>query len=209
MYKLFLTSLKLLILFGRNSIGCINSPYITYRRLAEEKTDVRQSVYIFGLALGYFAFTVFVRSGIRNPYLLTMKYNSLFLGGAAAFFLMVLFLFLSGKVFKKQTRLPALILLWSYTLLPTLTWFLFTSLMYLLLPPPRTLSIWGKMYSVFFISFSLSLLLWKIILYYLTLRFGLRLDFWRIGIITAVLTPIITGYSILMYRMGIFRIPFI
>lgn len=209
MYKLFLTSLKLLILFGRNSVGCVNSPYITYRRLAEEKTDARQSVYILMLSLGYFAFAAFVRSGFRNPYLLTMKYNSLFLGAGAAFFLMVFFLFLSGKVFKKKTRLPALILLWSYTILPTLTWFFFTSLMYLLVPPPRTLSLWGKMYSVFFISFSFAVLLWKIILAYLTLRFGLQLDLWRIGIITAVLTPIVAGYSILMYRMGIFRIPFL
>ena len=207
--NILLTSLRLMVLFSRNSVGCLNSPYITYRKLADEKSDMRQAIYIFILSAGYFIFASLIRSGFRNPYLLTMKFNILLLGGFSGFALMLLFLTIIGKSFKIFPGLKKLIFLWSYTLLPTLTWFFFTSFMYLIIPPPRTLSFSGKLYSIFYVVFSLSLLLWKLILYYLTLRFGLKLDLQKISIATLILIPVIAGYSVLMYRLGVFRIPFI
>lgn len=209
MADLFLTLLKLSIFFGRNTIGCINRPYITYRKLSEERTDVRQTIYIFILAVSYFAFASLLRTGVRNPYLLTVKFNSLLLGGCFGFLASVFLLLVLGRLLGYKGSFKTLFILWAYSLLPTLVWFFLTSFAYLILPPPRTLSIWGKMYSVLFIAFSIALLSWKIILYFLTLRFGLRFGIGKIISISTVLAPFFIAYSVLMYRLGIFRIPFI
>lgn len=203
-----LKSIRLAVLFLRNTFGCVNSPYVTYRRLAA-RTSLFQTVFIFALVFAYFAFASAVRTGISNPYLLTLKFNSLILGWGIGFLGIITALYVLGRMAGSIVSFKTLFFLWSYTLLPTLVWFFLTSLMYLAFPPPRTLSMMGKLYSVLFISFSIGLLLWKIILYYLTLRFGAKLDLWRISLISAVLSPLIVGYSILMYRFGIFRIPFL
>lgn len=209
MADFFLTLLKLSIFFGRNTIGCLNRPYITYRKLSEEKTEAGQTIYIFILTVVYFAFVSLLRTGIRNPYLLTIKFNSLFWGGCFGFLASIFLLFVLGRLLGSKGSFKTLFILWAYSLLPTLVWFFLTSFAYLILPPPRTLSIWGKMYSVLFIAFSIALLSWKIILYFLTLRFGLRFDLGKIMVISTMLAPFFIAYSVLMYRLGIFRIPFI
>lgn len=209
MSNFLLKILKLFILFGKNTWGCINRPYITYRRLTQKSIDAKQTIFIFILAVGYFTFASLLRTGVRNPYLLTIKFNSLLAGGAIGFLGIIACFFILGKLIKANTQLLTIFILWAYSLLPTIIWFFFTSFMFLLLPPPRTLSIWGKLYSVFFIAFSFALLFWKIILYYLTLRFALRLDLFRIIFVSMILTPVFVGYSVLMYRLGIFRIPFV
>lgn len=209
MVTFLLKSLRFLILFARNSFGCLNHPYVTYRSLSLEKTKQGQTVYIFILTLAYFAFASLLRTGLRNPYLLTFKFNSLVMGGLIGFLGTIFLFYILGKIFFGKKKLKTLFILWSYSLLPTIIWFFVTSLMYLILPPPRTLSIWGKMYSLVFVAFSLAVLLWKIILYYLTLRFGLRLDLFKIIIVSAFFTLFLFGYSLLMYKYGIFRIPFI
>lgn len=209
--SIFVKILRLAVLFVRNAVGCFFAPYITYRHIAtsEKKDDAYQTVFILILTLCYFAFASLVRVGWRNPFILTLKFNSLFLAAAGGFVGIMLFLYLLGKVWGGAGKLCHLVTLWAYTLLPTVIWFFLTSILYILLPPPRTLSIWGKLYSVIFIAVSVGLLFWKMILYYLTLRFGLRLDLFRIVVSTVMIAPIIAVYSILMYRMGIFRIPFI
>lgn len=204
-----LTILKLSIIFCRNSVGCINNPYTTYRRLAKSANDTKQTIFILLMALGYFAFASLVRIGVRHPYLLTLKFNLLTLGAGLGFMSMVFFLFLVGKIFRREGKFETLFLLWSYSLLPTIVWFFATSVLYIFLPPPRTFSLLGKLYSVVYMAFSIALFFWKAILYYLTLRFGLRLDLFRIAVVSIVLSPIIIGYSILMYNLGIFRIPFL
>lgn len=204
-----LTFLRLITLFLKNTAGCINSPYTTYRKLADGKTDSRQILFIFLLALCYFAFASAVRVGIRHPYLLTFKLNQLILGGVTGFAGMIAYLFIMGRLLGSVSRFTTLCLLWAYTLLPTIMWFFTTSFVYLILPPPRTLSIWGKLFSVVFIAYSLAILLWKLILYYLTLRFGLRIGLAKIGAVSMILAPIICIYSILMYQLRIFRIPFL
>lgn len=201
--------LRLFILFGRNAVGCINKPYITYRKLAAEKSDPKQTIFIYVFVLAYFIFAALIRSGFRNPYILTVKFNSLVLGGFLGFLAIIALFVVLGKILSGKANLTSLFILWSYSLLPTLTWFSATSVLYLLLPPPRTLAIWGKAYSIFFVTFSLAVLFWKLILYYLTLRFGLRFGMGKI-IITSIFTVSFIGfYSILMYQYRIFRIPFI
>lgn len=210
MYEfLMYTILRLLIIFGKNSIGCINSPYITYRRLASQKTDLRQIIFILCITVIYFVFASLARAGMHSPYLLTLKFNSLIIGAGIGFISMVVFLYLMGKIAGSTGSFKTLLILWSYTLLPTLVWFFLTSFFYIVLPPPRTLSIWGKLFSLWFVFFSSGVFLWKLILYYLTLRFGLRFDLYKISLISTVVVPAVLGYSYIMYKAGIFRIPFL
>lgn len=106
-------------------------------------------------------------------------------------------------------KLRGLALLWGYSLIPTVIWFFVTSLLYIVLPPPRTSSVQGVLFSIFFLVFSITLFFWKATITYLTLRFGLRLDLSRILVVLVVTIPLLVLYSIGMFRLGIFRIPFI
>lgn len=209
MSNFLLKFFRLFILFSRNTVGCINKPYVTYRKLADEKTDSWQTVYIFILVIGYFAFASLIRAGLKNPFLLTFKFNSLFLGGLTGFFFIILLLAVFGRIIGSQIRLKTVFTLWSFSLLPTIVWFFATSILYVVFPPPRTLTVLGKAYSLLYIAFSLALLFWKLILYYLTLRFGLRLVLAKIMLVSLLVIPSLISYSLLMYRLGIFRIPFI
>ena len=204
-----ITFLRLSLLFTRNVIGCINSPYVTYRNLIEEKTGLKQTGFIFFLVLAYFIFVSLIRLPVRNPYLLTLKFNILLVSWLSGFLGIILLLYFLGRLVKVQGSFRTIFILWSWSLLPTLTWFFLTSFMFIIFPPPRTLSIWGQLYSLFFIAFSFSLLFWKLILYYLTLRFALRFDLLKIIIVSLMLVPFMVAYSMVMYSLGIFRIPFI
>lgn len=201
--------LKLLILFLRNSYGCLSYPYLTYRKLSNTKTDVQQTLFIFILIALYFLFAGLIRSGMKNPFILTLKFSSLIFSFLTGFVIIMLLFYLAAKLTKTDWVLRKVFILWSYSLWPTLIWFLVTSILYLLLPPPRSFSMLGKLYSLIFISFSLALLLWKFILYFLTLRFGLKFNFYQIGLSSLIIFPILSIYSVVMYRLGIFRIPFI
>lgn len=204
-----MAAFRLFILFSRNCAGCITAPYATYRKLAKETTDFEQSLYIIFLSVAYFGFASIVRSGFNNPFLLTLKFNALVIGAVAGFLFITGVYFLLGRALGGTGTIKTIAFLWSFTLLPTIIWFFGTSILYLLFPPPRTLSIPGKTYSLFFTIFSLGLLYWKLILAYLTLRFGIKLDLYRIVFIALIMLPLIGLYSLIMYHFKIFRIPFL
>jgi hypothetical protein len=209
MEDLIIFCLRLIILFLRNVLGCINKPYITYRKLADNSADVKQVVFIVLLVLGYFSLASLIKTGIRNPFLLTAKFNSLLITFIIGFILSLSVFYIMGKINNKSVILKSIIILWAYSLLPTIIWFFITSVFYIILPPPRNLTVLGKIYSIVYISFSIGILYWKVILYYLTLRFGLRFDFKKIMITTSVYLPVMSIFSIEAYRLGVFRIPFI
>lgn len=200
--------LKLFILFTKNLALVINAPYVAFRKLGKGE-DVGQTGFIFAIALLYFAFASLIRQGLSNPYLLTLEFNKLVFFSSINFLLSIVLLYQVGKMFGGKGTISSIFLSWSYTLLPTITWFFITSLMYIFLPPPRTLSTPGKLFSIAFIAISLTLLFWKLVLYYLTLRFSFKLDLLRIIGVSIVLAPFICIYGIGMYRLGVFRIPFI
>jgi hypothetical protein len=197
------------IFFIRNIIGCVNKPYVTYRKLSEQKSGNGQIFYIFLLIIGYFSFASVVKTGLRNPFLLTVKFNLLLITFAIGFLISILIFYLCGSLFKSKFSPIKVVVLWSYSMLPTIIWFFVTSILYVMLPPPRTFSSLGKIYSISFISFSIGLLYWKVILYYLTLRFGLRLELQRIMIVSSVFIPVVIIYSLIAYNLGIYKIPFI
>ena len=205
---IFITIFSKLLLFARNFVGIVNAPYSTYRNLAQ-KQDFTQTIFIFLLVLLYFLFSSVIRVGLYNPFFLTVKFNIIFFGAVIGFLGMILLLYYLGKLIGGSGKLNTIFFLWSFSLIPTLFLFLSTSILYVLLPPPRTYSLSGKLYSVVYIIFSFSLLWWKLMLYYLTLRFGHKLDFSKIAFVSQVIFLLTGVYSWLMYKSGVFRIPFI
>lgn len=195
--------------FARTCVGILNSPYVTVRSLSVKQVEFTHTLFVIGLTVFYFTFASLIRTGLRNPFLLTMRFNSLMTGALIGYLGMVFLLAIGAKVMKGQAKVSTLVVLWSYTLLPTFIWFFTTSLLYILIPPPRTLSLAGKVYSSVYVVFSMTVLFWKMVLYYFTLRFGLRLDLLRIAVFTLIAAPFVAIYSIAMYRWGIFRIPYL
>ena len=122
---------------------------------------------------------------------------------------MLALLVIGSKLFGGQLNMRRLIQLWSYTLVPTWVWFFTTSLLYVLLPPPRTMNLTGKVYSSFYVVFSMMVLFWKMILYYLTLRFGFRFDLYKIAAFSLIVVPFVIAFSVVLFRLGIFRIPYL
>jgi len=198
-----------LITFAKNACGCLNNPYVTIRTLSIKRQDFSSAIVMMVLTIAYFSFASLIRTGLQNPFLLTVRFNSLLIGALVGFLGMVALLSIGGKVLKGYINVASLIVLWSYTLLPTLLWFLVTSLLFIFIPPPRTMSFPGKVFSSLYLVFSMAVLLWKMILYYLTLRFGLRFDLSKIVVFSLIMVPFIGVYSWSMYRLGIFRIPFL
>lgn len=209
MESFVLSLIRSFIIFGRNLVGVFNNPYVTYRKLTREETDLKQTVFIPLLVILYFAFVSALRVGVRNPFLITVKFNLLLLASVAGFAGILVLFYIGGSFMGGKGSIKQIYTLWIFSLIPTLVWFFATSILYLILPPPRTLSFAGKLYSVVYIAFSIATLLWKTILYYLTLRFSLKLDLSKIMKLSFLIVMFIYVYSILMYKWGIFRIPFI
>ncbi len=176
--------------FGRNTIGLVIKPYETYRRIID-RGSAWELVYVAVLA--------------------SLLLVSIVKVGAAAvtYTLVVSAAWFVGQCVGGRGTLKSVALGWGYTLLPTVCWFFMTSLLYVLLPPPRTTSFAGIAFSVLFLVVSATLFFWKLTLGYLTLRFGLKLDLARILVVVAVVAPIVGAWSWGMYRLGIFKVPFL
>jgi hypothetical protein len=108
-----------------------------------------------------------------------------------------------------QERMRAIMITWTHTLFPTIIWFYATLLFYVILPPPRTISLLGQIFSIFYIAFSVSLLSWKLILVYLSIRFSLRVHVYRVFYYLLLYIALSIPLWIQFYRLGISRIPFI
>jgi len=196
------------ILFARNVAGILMRPYETYRRIVT-KGSVWELGYIGALVALYLATATIVKNPYFRPFFLTRQYVVLLSATGCTFCVVVGLYAIIGRIFKSSGTLRALVMGWGYSLVPTLTWFWITSLLYIILPPPRTTGVLGIAFSVVYLIFSAVVLFWKIILAYLTIRFALRFDFKKIVATFAVAIPILGIYSVAMYRLGIFKIPFI
>lgn len=179
----------------------IFTPYKTMRKIAQEK-DVNQVLIIGFLILFYFYFSSFFRKE-TVPFILIF---SIFLFN---FSFTIFFFYLLSKLFNKNLSITSFIFTFSYSLIPTLLWFFTNSFLYVMIPPPRTASMLGQSFSIFFITFSLSLLFWKLILFYLSVRFSSRQNFYRVIYFILLYLVFLTPFSYFMYYLKIFRIPFI
>lgn len=194
--------------FGRNTIGIVTRPYETYRRIID-KGNIWEVGYIGVLFALYFALASLVKTAAFRPFLLTKQFVVLGAGAGGGFLVVVLMLWVTTRLLGGQGNLLRLALAWAYTLIPTTAWFLATSILSVILPPPRTTSIPGIAFSALFLIFSATLFWWKCTLAYLALRFAMKLDLPRIAIAIALTAPVIAIYSVAMYRLGIFKVPFV
>lgn len=196
------------IAFSRNAVGVAVKPYETYRRIAAKGTLYELVYLALSLAL-YFAAASWVKTASFRPFLLTHQFVVLALAATGGYLLSVgVFLFV-GQLLGGSKRVAPLFLTWGYTLLPTVVWFWVTSFLYVILPPPRTESPAGIIFSIVYLVFSTMMLAWKLTLGYLSLRFGLKLDLARILVVGAAALAAWGAYSTWMYQAGIFRVPFL
>ena len=166
------------------------------------ETDFWQIFLIFFFIFIYFKFVYFLRD---DSYPASFTFF-IFLFN---FFIMIFFFYFLVRFFGKKPKLLPFVFTFSYSLLPTFFWFISVSFLHLLLPPLRTVSFLDQFFSIFFITYSLSLLLWKVILFYLALRFSTKLGFYRIIYMITLFILWFIPYSVLLYYLKIFRVPFI
>lgn len=190
-----------LLLIIKNFFGLIFFPYRTVRKISLER-DYYQALIIFFLVFIYFKGVYFLRD---EPYPATLVFSIFLIN----FFLTMIFFYFTGKFFNPKINYQSLVLTFAYSLFPTLVWFISTSILYIFLPPPRSLSFLGKGFSIFFIAYSVSLFAWKLILVFLSLRFSLKLSFYQISYLMILYLTWFLPYSLLLYHFRLFRIPFI
>ncbi|MFW5703610.1 MAG: hypothetical protein ACOCXQ_02145 [Patescibacteria group bacterium] len=176
-------------------------PYKTMRSIAREQDDLQIGV-IFFIIFIYYLFIPALKPEITSPVIqLSLVLFNLVMT--------VIFVYFFGRMLNGETSIRPLLFLFSYSLLPTIIWFYTTSFLFYFLPPPRTLSILGKSFSIIFITFSMSILAWKVILWYLAVRFGTRLKFFGIVFLTLLYLAAVVPYAFYLYQFGFFRIPFL
>lgn len=188
------------IIFLRRSLFLILYPYRTMRHIAEE-TDWTQIFIIFGIIGLYYSFLSWVKPAdhsIVQLCLVLFNYTAT-----------VLYVAFFGKSLSDETELRKLLFVFAYALIPTIIWFYMNTFLYVVIPPPRNLTILGKSFSIVFITISISLLAWKLILWYLAVRFATKLKFYDILYISVLYIAIVVPYSFYMYHLGFFRIPFL
>jgi len=193
---------------SRTIIGIAVRPYETYRRIVARGSGW-ELLYLGALLAAYFAVASVVKTAAFRPFLLTRQFVVLGLATIVAYVIAVAVLWQASRFFGGRGELRALAIAWAYTLIPTLIWFLSTSLLYVVIPPPRTTSPQGIAFSILYLAYSAMLFFWKAILAYLTLRFSMKLDLGRIVAVFTIAAPLLGLYSVWMYRLGIFKIPFI
>lgn len=192
----------------RNFFGLIFYPYKTMRVIAQEK-DRLQLYIIFALVYCYFIAGNIIRNKTLHPFVISSSSLTSFAFFIITFFLVTTFFWGINIARSKKTSFASLVFTFAYSLLPTLIWFFTTSLLFLLLPPPRTTSFLGQSFSVVFLIFSLSLLWWRLILLYLSVRFSLKTNFYTTVFYILLFLLWFLPFSYLMFYLKIFRIPFI
>lgn len=185
------------ILFLRRTLGLIFTPYATMRKISIDGTW-GDAFYLFIFSFLYFFITNSVRSGVNG-----------ILGAVGLFMFSIVYFSILPAPGSYMERLKRMSITWSYTLLPTLLWFYSTFFFYLLIPPPRSLSSGGQLFSIFYIAFSGSLLIWKLILVYLSIRFSLRVHLFRIMYYILIYLTLSIPLWVTLYKQGVSRIPFV
>lgn len=189
------------IIVLRRVVFLIVYPYKTMRQIAKESDDLQVAI-IFLFVFFYYLFLPTVKPEISSP---VTQFGLVLFNYLAT----VLFVYIFGRILSPETRMKPLLYLFAYSLIPTIIWFYMTSFLYLLLPPPRNFTILGTSFSVVFITVSVSLLAWKMILWYLAVRFGTKLNFYAIIFVGILYLAVVIPYSFYLYQFGFFRIPFL
>lgn len=196
--------------FIRKLFGVIFWPYTTYFSLSSEKSP-SLGIFLLFIVPFYSVIVTIIRNGLfhTNLFFLLRVFVVQTFAIWATFLLSFVGLLILAELLKKSHRELVVFNLWAFTYVPTYIWFGTTALLYFFLPPPRTFSLLGETFSILFIAFSLFLLLWKLLLYYLTLRIGLKMTLQQIVLASVLLFPLFGLFSLLSYKFNIFRVPFV
>lgn len=197
----FIDVLASFVLVLKRVVFLIFYPYKTMRLIAKESDDLQIAI-IFLFVFFYYLLLPTVKPEVTSPVVQFGMVLFHYLGT-------VLFAYIFGRILQPETRMKPLLYLFAYALIPTIIWFYMTSFLYFILPPPRNFTFLGTSFSVVFITVSVSLLAWKVILWYLAVRFGTKLNFYAIVFMALLYLAVVIPYSFYLYQFGFFRIPFI
>lgn len=218
-------SLSVLYDVLKNLWGVFEHPYLTWKRILRER-DWVATLLLLLLTFLYF--------GIRDPiqwgswrlnglvleHLTVSKFKTLIevsswrwmVAMVSYVFVVSLFSFvvkllrpiaLWREVWKK------IFVVWIYSYVPTLLWFLITAGLFALLPPPRGNTFLGMVFTFVYLTICFGLFLWKGVLFVLTLKLAGRLTMKQIFKASMIVAPAMLLYSELMYLWGVFRVPFV
>lgn len=200
--KPLLTELiEAVVMVGRRCVQLIFYPYKTMRQIAQETHDLQIAI-IFGTIFLYYLLVPSIRPEVESP---VVQFSLVLFH----YLMTVTFIAFFGRFLSSEISVRSLLFLFAYALIPTIIWFFLTSFLFALLPPPRTLSLLGKVFSVVYITISISLLAWKVMLWYLAVRFGTKLRFFTILFLAILYLAVVIPYSFYLYHFGLFRIPFL
>ncbi len=199
--QIILEGLAAIVIVIRRLFLLLFYPYSTMRAIAKDK-DLWQLGVIFSTVFAYYLAVDKVKDITYSP--LTQFGLVVF-----NFILTVGYIALFSYIYHKKIEWRRTLVLFGYALLPTVVWFYVNTFLYVAIPPPRHLTLLGKLFSISFITLSVSLLAWKIILMYLAVRYSTRLQFYDIVFLMMVYVALVVPYSFLLYNFGFFRIPFI
>lgn len=205
---LSLTVVKLFLDFINDAWGMLNQPYKTTRTVAIKKPLL--PIFLIGLLIWtYLTFAVVVRFGLHTgPLFLTYNLGRLFYSIIITYLIVSISIYFISRIFGGKGQIQSVFSVWAFSYIPTFLWFLMTTIFYIILPPPRTQSIPGQIFSIFYLFLSLGLLSWKILLYFLTLRHAMKLTLWQTIRTTLVLWSLFIAYFLVLNRLEIFKIPF-
>jgi len=210
---------------GANLYGTIQHPYLTWKRVVNNGHGI-SSLILLVLFSGYFGIREPIRWGniswqgiiLHQVNLQSVKlWASISMGRLIAsilsYLVVVCLLTLLGKIMVKnfifKKGFIRVFKVWIYSYLPTFLWFLFTAGMFVLLPPPRQMTIKGLGFSFLFLVISSGLLIWKMMLYLVTLKIGLEMNQKQIFWSTVILIPCLFIFAQIMYWMNLFNVPYI
>lgn len=184
--------LAALILMYRNGIGLVLRPYRTMRSIVANVDGVQILLIIFA-ALIYQMLD-------RTP---TVIYS------AALFISLVAIISTTRKMRVDRWEIGQIVMAMVYTLIPTMIWFFVSLGLNAVLPPPRTSSVLGKILSLLYVAFSISILFWKIILTFLAIRFAGKFSFYISILMLAVYACAILTLIYTSLHSGWVSVPFI
>lgn len=202
--------------FIANLWGVFQKPHATYLRLSRNKGYNTQIIFIWFLVLATLFFSRAVDAGIfSKPLFFVISLGKLYFFAIITFLLSVYLIYLLGVLFGLPGNIKTIIILWGFTYIPTIVWFSGMAIIFYLFSQfgqgvwPHINLQYKNILSILLAAFSIALFYWKLILYYLTLRVGFRTGWRKIIAISLIFFPSAAGYSYLMYRLGIFKVPFL
>lgn len=197
--------------FMKNVYGVMQKPHETYINLAK-KGKAKEILFLWMIIFLVFMWARALKVGVfRNPMFFAVNTTWIYFVSFGSFLLVTGFIWSLGRLWSLRGMgdLKKITILWGYSYLPTIVWFSGVSILFFLFPPPRSFSLKGYALSAVLVGFSLVMFYWKLILYYLTLRIGYKTTWKKIIPMSFVFFPLVFLYSYLLYKAGIFKVPFL